>query len=60
MLERLLIKFVIPSKENDEQIKSNLRTSICFKIHLVYMVRDELTSKSTGIIHNDLIMQQED
>ena len=56
-----MIKFVIPSKENDEQIKSNLGTSIYCKIHLVvYMVQDELRNKSSGIIHNDLIMQLED
>ena len=56
-----MIKFVIPSKENDEQIKSNLRTSIYCKIHLVAnMVQDELRNKSTGIIHNELIMQWED
>ena len=54
----LVIKFVIPSKENDEQIKSHLKTSIHCKIHLVAnMVQDELRNKSTGIIHNDLIMQ---
>ena len=53
-------KFAIPSKENDKQIKSNLRTSIYCKIHLVAnMVQDELRNKSTGIIHNELIMQQE-
>ena len=48
-------------QENDEQIKSNLRTSIYCKICLViYMAQDELRNKSTGIIHNELIMQQED
>ena len=42
-------------------IKSNLRTSIYCKICLVAnMVQDELRNKSTGIIHNELIMQQED
>ena len=52
-----LIKFVIPSEENDEQIKSNLRTSIYYKIHLVAnMVQDELRNKSTGIVHSDLII----
>ena len=56
-----MIKFVIPSKENDEQIKSNLKTSIYCKICLVvYTTQDELRSKSTGIIHNELIMQWED
>ena len=56
-----MIKFVIPSKENDEHIKSNLRTSIYCKIHLATnMVQDELRNKSTGIIHNELNMQQED
>ena len=56
-----MIRFVIPSKENDEQIKSNLRTSIYCKIHLVTnMVQDELRNKSAGIIHNELIMQWED
>ena len=56
-----MIKFVIPSKENDEEIKSNLRTSFYCKICLVAnMVQDELRNKSTGIIHNDLIMQRED
>ena len=48
-----MINFVIPSKEDDEQIKSYLRTSIYCKIHLV-------ANKSTRIIHNELIMQQED
>ena len=49
---------VVPtSKENDEQIKSNLTTSIYCKIRLVAnMVQDELRNKSTGIIHNELIM----
>ena len=57
----MVIKFVIPSKENDEQIKPNLRTSIYCKIRLViYMVQDELRNKSTGIIHNELIMQWKD
>ena len=56
-----MIKFVIPSKENDGQIKSNLRASIYSKICLVAnMVQDELRNKSTGIIHNELIMQLED
>ena len=56
-----MIKFVIPSKENDEQIKSNRITSIYCKIRLVdNMVQDELRNKSTGIIHNELIMQRED
>ena len=41
-----LMKFVIPSKENDEQIKSNLRTSIYCKIRLVAnLVQDELRNK---------------
>ena len=41
--------------------KSNLRTSIYCKICLVAnMVQDELRNKSTGIIHNELIMQWED
>ena len=52
-----LIKFVIPSKEIHEQMKSNIRTSVYCKIRLVgYMVQDELTNKITGIIHNELIM----
>ena len=56
-----MIEFVIPSKEIHEQIKSNLRTSIYCKIRLVTnMVQDELRNKSTGIIHNELIMQRED
>ena len=56
-----LIKFVIPSKEIHEQIKSNLRTSIyCKRCLVVYTVQDELRNKSTEIIHNELIMQQED
>ena len=56
-----MIKFIIPSKENDKQIKTKLRTSIYCKICLVvYMVQDELRKNCTGIIHNDLIMQQED
>ena len=56
-----MIKFVFPSKENVEQIKSNLRTSIYCKISLVAnMVPDELRNRSTGIIHNELIMQWED
>ena len=42
-------------------MKSNLRASICCKIRLVvYMAQDELRNKSTGIIHNELIMQRED
>ena len=49
-----VIKFVIPCKENDEQIKSNLRTSIYCKIRLVAnMVQNELRNKSTGIINNE-------
>ena len=57
----MVIKFAIPSKENHEQIKSNQRTSIYCKIRLVvYVVQDELRNKSTGIIHNELIMQQKD
>ena len=57
----LMIKFVIPSKEINKQIKSNLRTSIYCKMCLVAnMVQDELRNKSTGIIHNELIMQRED
>ena len=56
-----MIKFVIPCKEIHEQIKSNLRTSIYCKIRLVvYTVQDELRNKSTGIIHNELIMQWKD
>ena len=56
-----MIKFVFPSKENDEQSKSNLRTSVYCKMCLVAnMVQDELGKKSTGIIHNELIMQLED
>ena len=44
----------------DEQMKSNLRTSIYYKLRLVvYMVQDELRNKITGIILNDLIIQQE-
>ena len=44
----------------DEQMKSNLRISIHCKLRLVvYMVQDELRNKSTGIILNDLIIQQE-
>ena len=55
-------KFVIPSKEIHEQIKSNLKNFYLLqKVHLVvYMVQDELRNKSTGIIHNELIMQWED
>ena len=57
----LMIKFVIPNKEIHEQIKSNLKTSIYCKIRPVgYMVHDELRNKSTGIIHNEIIMQWED
>ena len=57
----MVTKFVIPSKENDEQIKSNRRTSIYCKIRpVVYMDQDELRNKSTGIIYNELIMQQKD
>ena len=42
-------------------MKSNLITSIYSKICLVAnMIQDELRNKSTGIIHNELIMQQED
>ena len=49
-----LIKFVIPSKEIHEQMKSNLRASIYCKIHhVVCMVHDELRNKSTGRIHNE-------
>ena len=60
-LSDTMIKFVISSKENGEQIKSNLRNSIYCKIRLVTnMVQDELRNKSTGIIHNELIMQWED
>ena len=56
-----MIKFVIPSKETHEQIKSNLWTSIYSKICLVIsMFQDELRNKSTRIIHNELIMQWED
>ena len=45
-LSDTMIKFVIPSKENDEQIKSNLRTYIYCKIRLVAnMVQDELRNK---------------
>ena len=56
-----VIKFVIPSKEIHDQMRSNLRTSIYCKMRLVdYMVQDELRNKSTGIIHNELIMQWED
>ena len=55
-----VIKLVIPSKEKHEQIKSNLRTSIYCKTRLVvYMAQDELRKKSTGIIHNELIMRRE-
>ena len=51
----------IPNKEIHKQIKSNLRTSIYCKIRLVvYLVQDELRNKSTGIIHNELIMRRED
>ena len=61
LLSMGLINFVKSSKENDEQIKSNLGTSIYCKTGLVAnMVQDELRNKSTGIIHNDLIMQWED
>ena len=56
-----MIKFVIPSKEKDEQLSLIKRTSVYWKIHLVAnMVQDELRNKSTGIIHNELIMQWED
>ena len=56
-----MIKFVIPSKENGEQLSLIYRISIYYKICLVAnMVQDELKNKSTGIIHNDLIMQWED
>ena len=56
-----MIKFVISSKENDKQIKSNLRTSIyCERSLVANMVQDELRNKSTGITHNELIMQWED
>ena len=55
------MQFEIPSKENAEQIKSNLRTFIYCKICVVAnMVQDELRNKCTGIIHNELIMQRED
>ena len=55
-----MIKFVIPIKKVHEQMKSNLRISIYCKLRLVvYMVQDELRNKSTGIILNDLIIQQE-
>ena len=58
-----MIKCVIPSKENDEQLSLKKSKELLFieKIHLVAnMVQDELRNKSTGIIHNELIMQQED
>ena len=53
-------KFVIPSKESDEHIKLNLRTSVYCTIRLIAnMVQVELRNKSTRIIHNELIMQWE-
>ena len=48
LMQSVLIKFAIPSKENDEQIKSNLRTSFYCKIDLrlvANMVQDELRNK---------------
>ena len=57
----LLIKFVTSSKENDEQFESNLKIFYLLEICLVvYMVQDELRVKIQEIIHNNLIMQQED
>ena len=52
-----MIKFVIPSKEVHEQMKSNL-----FIVNdlVVYRVQDALRNKSTSIIHTELIMQWED
>ena len=61
LFKTLLIKFVIPNKENDEQLSLIKRTSIYCKMRLVvYMAQDELRNKSPGIIHNDLIMQRKD
>ena len=56
-----MIKFGIPSKENDEQFKSSLKNFYLLKICLVAnMVQDELRVKVQEIIHNNLIMQWED
>ena len=56
-----MIKFVIPSKENDEQLSLIKRAAIYCKIYLVAnTVQDKLKNKSTGIIYNDLITQLED
>ena len=57
-----MIKFVTSSKENEEQFKSNLMNFYLFEnICLVAnMVQDELRGKTQEIIHNNLIMQQED
>ena len=49
------------SKENDEQFKSNLKNFYLLKIRqVVHMAHDELRDKIQEIIHNNLIMRQED
>ena len=48
LFDTLLIKFVIPNKENDEQLSLIKRTSIYCKIRpVVYMAQDELRNEST-------------
>ena len=57
-----LIKFVTSSKENNEQFKSNRKNFDLLKNKrlVVYMAQDELRGKIQEIIHNNLIIQQED